>query len=107
MSKNEFDNNYSYIYPGELELKRENKDLYNTSFFDPPKEVYERKLTNELFDERDAFPFHINWITIYLLKYFKLLSVLIFLRIARIIRDLINMVNLFNILLNTLKSLSR
>ena len=58
MSKNEFENNYNYIYPDELELKRENKDLYNASFFDPPKEVNEKKLTNELFDERDAFLFY-------------------------------------------------
>ena len=59
-NKNEFENNYINIYPDELELKKENKAPCKASFFDLLKEVYERKLTNDLFDERHAFPFYIN-----------------------------------------------
>ena len=51
----EFENDYNDIYPGELELKKENEDPCKASFLDLSIVVYDRKFKKNLFDKRDAF----------------------------------------------------
>ena len=56
-SKNEFENDWNHIYPGDLELKNENEDPFKASFLDLSIEVYDRTFTTDLFDKRDPFTF--------------------------------------------------
>ena len=60
-SNYEIKNHYNNIYPDELELKKENKDPWKASFLDFSVDVRDRKFTTELIDEKDAFPFYINY----------------------------------------------
>ena len=59
-NNDEFENNYNKIYPDELQVKKENADSCNASFFDLAIEVNDRKFTTDLFNKRDAFPFYSN-----------------------------------------------
>ena len=73
---NEFENNYSYIYPNKLEIKKKNKDTCEALFLELSVGVCDRKITTNLFDEKMLFFFygivyHIQ-IAIYRLKYFML-----------------------------------
>ena len=69
----EFENNFNNIYPDELELKKENEDPYEASFFE---EVHDRKFKTKLFGKRDAFLFILVtfpiWAVTNRLKYFCL-----------------------------------
>ena len=56
-NSNEFDSSYNDICSHKLELKKENEDPCQTSFFDLSAKVRNRKLSTELFVERDAFYF--------------------------------------------------
>ena len=60
INNDEFEKNYNLIYPDELELKNENKDLCKASFLDLTIDVHDRKFTSNLFDKRYAFPFYIS-----------------------------------------------
>ena len=51
---------FNNIYPNKLQLKKENEDSYKASFLDLSIEIHNRKLTTNLFVNRDAFPFYIN-----------------------------------------------
>ena len=55
----EFESNYSDIYPGELELGRENTDKHEASFLDLGIKIRDGKLQVDLFDKRDSFSFSI------------------------------------------------
>lgn len=55
-----FNNNYNGIYPDELKSSKENEGPCGASFLDLSMEVHDRKLTTDLFDKRDFFPFYIN-----------------------------------------------
>ena len=61
-NNDEFENYYNEIYPGEMELNKENEDPCKASFLNISIEVLYRKFTTELFDKRDAFHFYINCI---------------------------------------------
>ena len=51
---------FNNIYPNKLKLKKENEDSYKASFLDLSIEIHNRKLTTNLFVNRNAFPFYIN-----------------------------------------------
>ena len=56
-SIDEFENNFNDIYSDELELKKEDEGPCETLFLDLSIEVHDRKLTTDLFDKRNVFPF--------------------------------------------------
>ena len=76
-SNNEFENNYSDIYPDELELKKENKDFCKSSL-----KSMKRNLPLRCLIKKMPFPFiSITcrvWIAMYQLKHFISQSVLKF-----------------------------
>ena len=49
----EFESNYSNIYPEELQLSKENTDKYETSFLDLNIKIKDGKFQFGLFDKRD------------------------------------------------------
>ena len=55
----EFESNYSNIYPGELQLGKENTDKHVTSFLYLNIRIKDRKFHFDLFNKRDSFPFSI------------------------------------------------
>ena len=55
----EFESNYSNIYPEELQLGKENTDKHETIFLDLNIKIKDGKFQFGLFDERDSFPFSI------------------------------------------------
>ena len=55
----EFESNYSDIYPGELELGKENTDKHEASFLDLGIKIRDGKLQVDFFDKRDSFSFSI------------------------------------------------
>ena len=59
------------IYPDKLRLKKENKDSLKVSFLNISVEIYNRKVTTELFNKKYTFPFIVCriWIAIYHLKH--------------------------------------
>ena len=52
-------NNYSNIYPEELQLGKENTDKHEASFLDLNIKIKDGKFHFGLFDKRDSFPFSI------------------------------------------------
>ena len=59
MTGGEFESNYSNIYPGELQLGKENTDKHVTSFLYLNIRIKDRKFHFDLFNKRDSFPFSI------------------------------------------------
>ena len=55
----EFESNYSNIYPEELQLGKENTDKHEASFLDLNIKIKDGKFYCDLFDKRDSFPFSI------------------------------------------------
>ena len=55
----EFENDYSNIYPEELQLGKENTDEHEASFMDLNIKIKDGKFHFGLFDKRDSFPFPI------------------------------------------------
>ena len=55
----EFESNYSNIYPGKLQLGKENTDKHVTSFLDLNIKIKDGKFHFDLFNKRDSFPFSI------------------------------------------------
>ena len=55
----EFESNYSYIYPEELQLGKENTDKHEASFLDLNIKIKDGKFHFGLFDKRDSFLFSI------------------------------------------------
>ena len=55
----EFESNFSKIFPEELQLSKENTGKHKASFLDLDIKIKDRKFHFGLFDKRDAFPFSI------------------------------------------------
>ena len=53
----EFESNYSYIYPEELQLGKENTDKHEVSFLGLNIKIKDEKFHFGLFEKRDSFPF--------------------------------------------------